>query len=41
MIRTMCGLERGVLLPDPIPLPDLFASAEESGPDLGIYRTLL
>ncbi len=39
MIRTMCGLERGVLLPDPIPLPDLFASAEESGPDLGIYRT--
>lgn len=23
MIRTMCGLERGVFLPDPMPMPDL------------------
>ncbi|MCA9610238.1 MAG: FAD-dependent monooxygenase [Myxococcales bacterium] len=40
MIRTMCGLERGVLLADPLPLPDLFTRQGDDGPDLGVYRTL-
>ncbi|MCB9597448.1 MAG: FAD-dependent monooxygenase [Sandaracinaceae bacterium] len=39
MIRTMCGLERGVVLPDPLPLPDLFTGAADEGPALGVYRT--
>ncbi|MBX3271782.1 MAG: FAD-dependent monooxygenase [Sandaracinaceae bacterium] len=38
MIRTMCGLERGILFPDPLPLPDLFASADDGAGD-GVYRS--
>lgn len=39
MIRTMCGLERGVLLPDPLPLPDLFARDQGAAADLGVDRS--
>lgn len=39
MIRTMCGLERGVLFPDPLPLPDLITRERKRG-DEGVYRTM-
>ena len=39
MIRTMCGLERGVLLADPLPMPELGRARGEESRDVGVYRT--
>lgn len=39
MIRTMCGLDRGVLLADPLPMPELGLGGGEEPRDVGVYRT--